>query len=335
MSEITVIIPNYKGKKYLKNCLASLYAQVPDTVEFEILIVDNFSNDGSVEECQAYVEEQKALGCTWPVTGFLCLDSNTGFCHAVNAGIEASKSPYVLLLNNDTIVMPEFVQSLYRAIKKKPDIFSVSAKMLMWDNPELLDDAGDRYHVLGWAFGIGKGQPAVDYDRPGTIFAACGGAAIYRRSILEEIGVFDEQHFAYLEDLDLGYRAKIYGYRNLYEPAARVIHYGSASSGSRYNEWKTSLSSANNVYVIYKNMPLLQIIWNLPFLAAGFFIKWLFFVKKGMGKTYAKGLWTGFLRCFSREGRKHKVPFRKKHMRNYLRIQLELYANLIHFAKKT
>ena len=109
----------------------------------------------------------------------------------------------------------------------------------------------------------------------------CGGAAIYRKKIMEKIGYFDEEHFAYLEDTDIGYRARIYGYENWYAPDAVVYHVGSGTSGSRYNHFKTRYSSRNNIYLIYKNMPLLQIILNLPFLVAGFLIKFLFTKRNG------------------------------------------------------
>ena len=119
------------------------------------------------------------------------------------------------------------------------------------DRPELRDDAGDQYNLLGWGYGRGKGKPCEAYQKRARIFSACGGAALYRRSVLDEIGLFDENHFAYLEDMDLGYRARIHGFENVYEPGARVIHYGSASTGSRYNAWKTRRAAANNVYMIY------------------------------------------------------------------------------------
>lgn len=254
MVKITVVIPNYNGIKYLEDCLCALYNQVEDTPAFEVLVVDNGSTDGSVEMLQNRL----------PQTKLIRLSENTGFCHAVNVGIQASEGPYVILLNNDTKPDTEFVKALYEAIQARERAFSVSAKMLMWDRPELIDDAGDRYCVFGWAYARGKGKPAADYDKPVEIFAACGGAAIYRRAVLEEIGLFDEAHFAYLEDIDIGYRAKLYGYRNYYEPKAAVLHYGSASSGSRYNVWKTGLASANSVYLIWKNMPFLQWLLNFP-----------------------------------------------------------------------
>lgn len=325
MAEITVVIPNYNGKEYLSGCLNALREQEEGTPEYEVLLVDNGSTDGSRELLKT---EWKDIRCIY-------LEENTGFCHAVNVGIQASGTPYVILLNNDTKVKSEFIKSLYAAISKEDRIFSVSSRMLMWDKPELVDDAGDRYCALGWAYSRGKGKPASNYNKRVEIFSACGGAAIYRKSVFEEIGYFDELHFAYLEDLDIGYRARIYGYRNVYEPSAEVLHYGSASSGSRYNEWKTNLASANSVYLIGKNMPILQLLLNLPFFFIGFFLKYLFFCKKKMGILYVKGLWRGCKRCFGKQGREHKVPFAWKHFGNYVMIQLQLYANLFRFIKKS
>jgi len=253
----------------------------------------------------------------------------------VNLGIREAKTPYVILLNNDTKAEAGFVRGLYDAIRENEKIFSVSAKMLMWDRPELIDDAGDRYCVLGWAYSRGKGRPAADYDKPVPVFSACGGAAIYRRSVFEEIGYFDEEHFAYLEDLDIGYRARIYGYENRYEPKAAVLHYGSASTGSRYNPRKTLLASANSIYVIGKNMPLLQCILNLPFFLLGFGIKFLFFCKKRMGKLYLKGLAAGLKRSVGTKGRQHKVPFRWHHLGNYVKIQWQLYFNVFRILMKS
>lgn len=325
MSEITVVIPNYNGIKYLADCLESLRQQDVETPDFTVLVVDNGSTDASA----AWLAEN------WPEVQTILLAENTGFCHAVNVGIRASQSPYVILLNNDTKVKSGFVKGLYEAIKSDDKIFSVSAKMLMWDKPELIDDAGDRYCALGWAYARGKGRPARQYNEAAAVFAACGGASIYRRSVFEEIGFFDELHFAYLEDIDIGYRARIYGYRNCYEPAAEVVHYGSASTGSRYNERKTQLASANSVYLVGKNMPLLQLLLNLPLLLIGFFLKFLFFCRKKMGRMYLKGLWKGFRRCFEKEGRSHKVPFQWSHLVHYLRIQWELYVGIFQIIKKS
>lgn len=331
-AKVTVVIPNYNGIRFLAGCMESLAAEqeVPGTPRFKILVVDNHSTDGSRQ-----LLKENWSGTEKTEIEKIFLDENTGFCHAVNLGIKKSDTPYVILLNNDTKVLPGFVGNLYRSIQKRKNTFSVSAKMLMWDDPELLDDAGDQYCVFGWAYGRGKGKRACLYDRAAEVFSACGGAAIYKKEIFDRIGLFDERHFAYLEDLDMGYRARIFGYRNFYEPKAAVIHYGSASTGSRYNEKKTVLAAENNVYVIFKNMPAGQRILNLPFLLAGFMIKFLFFSRKKMGRLYLKGLWRGLKKSLSREGRAKRIAFQGENLGNYLKIQFRLYANIMGFLKKS
>ncbi len=316
--KVTVVIPNYNGKKYINDCMDALAFQRSDEVRF--VVVDNGSTDGSVE----------ILREEYPWARLVELGENTGFCHAVNVGIRLAETPYVLLLNNDTMVKDGFIKNLVEVMERQgnENVFSVSSKMLDMYQPEIADDAGDRYNALGWAYSRGKCKLAENFNTPCEVFSACGGASIYRKSVFEEIGLFDELHFAYLEDLDIGYRAKIHGYRNLYEPTAEVLHAGSGFSGSRYNKFKTRHSSANNVYLIWKNMPLLQRILNFPLLFLGFFVKWLFFVKKGMGSLYAKGCVEGFKRRFLPEAKKHKVAFRWKHLGNYCRIQWQLWVNL-------
>lgn len=312
----TIIIPNYNGMKYIENCLASL-ANEPASV----IVVDNGSTDGSREA----VEEK------FPDVRLVALDKNYGFCGAVNRGIAESRkdnTTYVILLNNDTVVEPGFVRALERALDGDKRAFSGAARMVNLYRPELIDDAGDYYCALGWAFAAGKDKPAADYGRTREIFSACGGACIYRRSILAKIGLLDENHFAYLEDVDLGYRAKIHGYRNLYVPEAVVHHAGSGVSGSRHNAFKVELSAKNSVYLVYKNMPLLQILLNLPFLLAGFLIKTLFFLKKGLGKSWLQGTKKGLQLCCSPQGQANKVTFSAKRLPAYARIQWELWRNL-------
>lgn len=309
----TVVIPNYNGINYIERCLQFLEEEPA-----HIIVVDDGSTDGS----RQVVQEK------FPRVELICLDRNYGFCKAVNTGIEASKTPYVILLNNDTEVQRGFVRALELPLEQHPQIFSGSAQMRSLKCPGLIDDAGDYYCALGWAFARGKDKPLQDYQRKRRIFAACGGAAIYRRKIFNEIGFFDENHFAYLEDIDLGYRARIQGYVNLYIPGAIAYHAGSGASGSRYNDFKISLTAQNSIYLIYKNMPMAQIILNLPLLLAGFMIKAVFFMRKGFGMTYLKGLCRGFALCFSKEGRAHKVSFQKERLYSYIVVQLELWRNI-------
>ncbi|MFG6334675.1 MAG: glycosyltransferase family 2 protein [Lachnospiraceae bacterium] len=309
----TIIIPNYNGMAYLENCLASLRGEPA-----RVIVVDNGSTDGSRE----LVQEK------FPKVRLISLDRNYGFCRAVNRGMEASETTYVILLNNDTEAQTGFVKALEKAMDGDERVFSGAARMVRMDAPSRIDDAGDYYCALGWAFAAGRDKPAENYDAPREIFSACGGACIYRRRILQKIGMLDENHFAYLEDVDLGYRARLYGFRNLYVPGAVVRHAGSASSGSRYNAFKAELTARNSVYLAYKNMPPGQMLLNLPFLLAGFLIKQLFFLKKGLGKSWWKGLVKGIGLCRSPEGKKRRVRFDSERLPAYVRIQWELWRNI-------
>lgn len=311
--EVSVVIPNFNGIAFLDSVLASLEGQTLNN--FEVILVDNGSTDGSCSFVTA----------NYPWVHLIELSENFGFCGAVNAGIRAAKAPYVLLLNNDTEVKENFVEEMLAAIRRHKNAFSCGARMVQYHDRDKLDDVGNYYCALGWSFARGRGKDIHAYETEDRIFSACAGAAIYRKKILEKIGYFDEEHFAYLEDTDIGYRARIYGYENWYAPKAIVYHVGSGTSGSRYNQFKTRYSSRNNIYLIYKNMPLLQIILNLPFLVAGFLVKFLFFAVKGMGKEYAAGIKNGF----SISMKNKKVPFRMKHLPNYCKIQLELWINIV------
>lgn len=311
----TIVIPNFNGIGFLKNCLESA---TKSTVPASIVVVDNGSSDGS--------REWLAKSC--PDVKVIAFPENRGFCAAVNAGIEAADTPYVFLLNNDTTVEPDCIGRLEAAIEQEKRVFSVGAKMLSMKEPDIVDSAGDLYSAFGWAYAIGKGKRAGRYTKRRDVFSNCAGAALYKKELLQKTGLFDEAHFAYLEDVDLGYRARIAGYRNIVEPSAIVYHAGSGSTGSRYNAFKVAHSSRNNVYLIYKNMPLFQMLLNLPFLIAGFGIKFLFFCRKGFGGIYAKGLWEGGRLAFCGAGRKKKVRFLWKNLKNYCKIQLELWINL-------
>ena len=302
----TIIIPNYNGLKFMDECIRSLNAQTYPN--FRTLVVDNGSTDGSVE----WLKEHQI--------DTIFLPENTGFSGAVNVGIKAADTPYVLLLNNDVRVDEYFVAEMVRAIGQSERIFSVSSRMIQMYHPDRLDDAGDMYSLLGWAYQRGVGRDLTHYRRSSRVFSACAGAAIYRREVFEEIGYFDEMHFAYLEDIDVGYRAKIAGYYNLYCPSAKVFHVGSGTSGSKYNSFKVKLAARNNVYLNYKNMPAPQLLINSIPITAGIAGKYCFFKKLGFEKDYVAGVLEGIKTV----KKTRKVPYRKEDFHNYLAIEWEL-----------
>lgn len=304
--EVTIIIPNYNGLHFMEPCFQALNRQTFQA--FDVLVVDNGSTDGSA----VWLKEHQIPS--------ILLKENTGFSNAVNKGIKAVDTPYVILLNNDTKVDSDYVSQMLKAIKQSKRIFSVSSKMIQMHDTKRIDDAGDMYTVLGWAYQRGVGQKSSGYNRSAEVFSACAGAAIYRREVFELIGYFDERHFAYLEDLDVGYRAKIAGYHNRYCPQAVVYHVGSGTSGSKYNSFKVRLAARNNVYLNYKNMPLLQLLVNGIPITFGIFLKYRFFKKIGFGKDYLEGLWEGIHTARTC----NKVPYRPEHLKNYLSIEWEL-----------
>ena len=313
----TVIIPNYNGKKYLQDCLTFLGRN--KGCSFETLVVDDASTDDSCRMVREY----------FPGVSLIELKENGGFAHAVNVGIRAAKTEYVLLLNNDTVPEPDFVAQMEKMLSKNERFFSASAKMLSMHDPEIIDDCGDLYTALGWARAIGKGESSSRFTAEAMIFSACGGAAIYRRKPLMEMGLFDELHFAYLEDVDVGYRAQLHGWRNVYCPGAVVYHAGSATSGSRYNAFKARLTAQNSIYLAVKNMPPLQFLLNLPLLVLGFFIKTLFYTWKGLGGDFVAGFWKGVALSHSPQGRKRRIRLGIRGFFTYVRIQLLLWRNML------
>lgn len=322
MAKSTVVIPNYNGIKYIEACLDSLY--MGTVKDLDVVVVDNGSADGSME----LVRDR------YPQVRLIVNKKNTGFCHAVNQGILASTTQYVILLNNDTRVELSFVHELEKVMDADTEkkIFSASAKMISLYEKDKTDDAGDFYCALGWAFARGKGKNPDRYRKDCEIFAACAGAAIYRRELLEEkrVGLFDEVHFAYLEDIDIGYRAKIHGYINWFAANSIVYHAGSATSGSRYNAFKTRIVARNSVYLIYKNMPAAQIILNFPLLSAGYLTKLMFFMRKRLGKEYITGFMDGIRISMkmSMEGKTYRKRLKTISKMVYVKIQFGLWRNL-------
>ena len=319
MPTTTVVIPNYNGMKFLPACMESLKNQ--DYKDFEILMIDNASADESV----SWMEEH------YPEVPLVKNETNLGFSGAVNQGIELAKTPYVILLNNDVEVDPGYVGAMVRAMESDPKIFSVSAKMIRFYERELMDDAGDLMNLIGWAFQRGIARDVKLYEKDMVpVFSACAGAAIYRKEVFDRIGTFDLMHFAYLEDLDVGYRARLYGYKNVYCSKAIVYHVGSGTSadGNKYSDFKVKTAARNSIYVLYKNMPLLQRLFNLVPLTLGYLLKLSFFKKRGFGTAYREGL---------KEGLAHrkeckKVPFSLGRIPYYFVIEWMLFTGMITYT---
>ena len=211
MYKATIVIPNINGKGWLKDSIESVYAQTEQN--FRLIVVDNGSTDESLEQARSYCSREN----------FTLIENgtNTGFSHAVNQGIALADSEYVVLFNNDAFAEPQWLEELIRTAETDPRIFAVQSLMIRHFDRELADDAGDYVTWMGFACKTGDGRRVSRYTRQKRIFSACGGAALYRKSILDEIGNFDENFFAYFEDVDLSCRANNAGYHTLLCPNAK------------------------------------------------------------------------------------------------------------------
>ena len=317
--KVSIITPNYNGVEFLDKYFKSL-SQDSDNIG-EVIIIDNGSTDSSLD----YIKKNTF---SFPVV-VIENNENLGFAPAVNQGILKSKYDYIFSLNNDTEVKKGSIKAMLDLICDD-DVFSVQAKMLQAQNKKLIDDAGDEYNLLGWTKKIGENQNSNNYSQVFEIFSSCAGAALYKKSVFTEIGLFDDNFFAYMEDVDLAIRSQIYGYKNLLCPDAIVYHIGSATSGSRYNEFKVKIAARNNVWTVYKNLAITLKIINFIFLFLGFTIKYIFFLKKGFGSIYIEGIKEGL----SEKSKIEKVNFKKSNLKNYFRLEYKLIINTLKFLKK-
>jgi GT2 family glycosyltransferase len=239
---ISIIIPHLNGKHHLDDCLGSLRQQ--NFTDFEVILADNGSTDGT----QAYVRE------SYPEVRLLELWENQGFTGACNAGFAASKGEIVILLNNDTETDPQWLQEIYEAFQRHPQAGSIASKMLLFDQRDIFHTAGDFYWVGGVPGNRGVWQQdSGQYDQEEPVFSACGGAAAYRRTMIEEIGFLDDDFYFSCEDVDLAWRAHLRGWQVIYEPTAVVYHKLKASGGGSVNS--SYYDGRNFLYLIWKNYP--------------------------------------------------------------------------------
>jgi GT2 family glycosyltransferase len=250
---VSVVIVNWDGKHHLGECLNSLRSQT--FRDFEIILVDNGSQDGSPEYVQEHFREVKLVA----------LLKNCGFAGGNNAGIRAASGDYIALLNNDTKVDPAWLTNLLKEAEADPSPVGMwASKIVSYDNPGIIDNVGLLMYPDG--LGRGKGRLEVDrgqYDRPGEAFFPSGCAGLYRREMLNEIGLFDEAFFAYADDVDLGLRARLAGWQCVYVPSAKVYHKYSASS-SAHSPFKAFLVERNRIWVLLKYYPI-EMIMISPF----------------------------------------------------------------------
>jgi len=238
---VSIVIPNWNGAHHLPTCLDALRAQTYPQIE--VIVADNASTDGS----RALLAER------YPGVRVMSLPENRGFTGACNAGMQAATGSIVVLLNNDTEAEPSWVSEIVAALARHPDAGMAASKMLLFDDRGRLHTAGDLYRVDGRLVNRGVWEPDNgQYDCEEYVFSACGGAAAYRRGMLDDIGLLDDDFFFSAEDMDLAWRAQLAGYRCIYAPRAVVYHRLASTGGGVTASY---YDGRNMIWILVKDYP--------------------------------------------------------------------------------
>lgn len=243
----------------------------------EIILVDNASSDGSVEIVQRF-----------PVVRLTVQDQNVGFARGNNLAIKAacSESEWIALLNPDAFAEPRWLETLLLAAKSNPEFDVFGSKLVTAIDPMVLDGSGDAYHMSGLVWRMGHGAPApVAAEHEREVFSPCAAAALYRRSAVHTIGGFDEDYFCYVEDVDLGFRLRLAGYRSLYVPLSVAYHVGSGSTGGQHSDFSVYHGHRNLVWTFVKDMPGLLFWLLLPLHVALNLASLIGFALRGQGRV--------------------------------------------------
>ena len=280
---VSVVIINWNGAEVLPRCLEALRSQTCQ--DFEIIIVDNGSVDGSVDGLENRFSE----------VNLIRLQENRGFAVANNIAAQQARGKWLVLLNNDAFPEPEWLATLLTASKQHPGAAAFGSCMIRADNPKLLDGTGDIYHISGLAWRRHYNHPRESAgDSPEEIFSPNAAAAMYRRDVFLQLNGFDEDFGSYHEDVDLGFRLRLLGYRCYYVPDAIVYHIGSASTGVR-SEFAVYHGHRNLVWSYFQNMPG-YLVWKyLPAHSLATLIFLAFYSIRGRARAIWRAKWDALL----------------------------------------
>ncbi len=282
MSEpfFSVILVSWNSGKYLSRCLDSLDEQT--FRDFEVVIIDNGSTDGSLNDI---IEKYPRLKFRIRELG-----SNYGFSVANNMGVQIARGPWVALLNTDAFPAPDWLGTLAQAITRFGNRCVYASRQVQADLPTLLDGEGDVYHVSGLGWRGHYNYPVYEASGPFRVFSACGATALFPRADFLAVGGFDEDYFAYHEDVDLGFRLRLRGLDCMMIPQAVVHHIGSASSG-KASDFAVYHGHRNLVWTFFKDMPAPLFWLYLPLHLAMNLIFILYFAAQGRGRVILRAKW--------------------------------------------
>lgn len=278
--DVVVVVVNYNSGELLQRCLAALERQTYPS--FRVVVVDNASADASL----AGIRER------YPVVQVLAQAENLGFAAGNNVGIAAAGAcKWIACLNPDAFPEPDWLAELMQAAERHADFAFFGSKLILAKSPDRLDGTGDIYHVSGLAWRRDFGKRLEEGATVGDeIFAPCAAAALYRRDILDEVGGFDPSYFCYHEDVDLGFRLRLRGYRCRYVPEAQVLHVSSAIAGFR-SDFSVYHGHRNMVWNYFKNMPAPLFWLYLPQHLLMNLSSLLVFGLRGQGRAILRAKW--------------------------------------------
>jgi GT2 family glycosyltransferase len=241
---VSVIVVNYNGADFLPECIESLRNQT--YAELELILVDNASEDASADRAEEHFGRPLTL---------IRNERNEGFAGGNNQGFRAANGEWVLILNNDAVAAPDAIAKLVEFGRQQPQAGMLACRVSQYDRPDILDSAGLLLYPDGVCRSRGWQEKDGDpFDRPQEVLCPHGAAGMYRKAMLDDTGHFDEAYFAYLEDLDLGMRGQLRGWRCFYVPAARFRHRKSQST-SNYSKFKAYHVERNRIYNVIRLMP--------------------------------------------------------------------------------
>jgi hypothetical protein len=305
---VSVVVVNYNGKHFLSDCFSAIFRQIyPPS---EVIMVDNASRDDSLD----FVRDN------FPQVTVLVNEANMGFAGGTNVGIQRSTGEFILTLNNDTQIDPAFLQEITRPVIEDPSVGMCASKMTFPDGR--INSTGICISRSGAAWDRGMFEPDKgQYDRVEEVFGPCAGAALYRRAMLDEIGLFDEDFFLFMEDVDLAFRARLSGWKCIYVPSAQVVHKHGGTAGFK-SDISIYYGNRNLLWYVVKNFPKRMLIEYLPWIIGRNVGVIPYYFLEGKGKIIIRAKFDALrnIRKMMLKGKQSQIKGREHNIRKWMHL---------------